>query len=162
MFKRYVYFACHVDCSKSLSILWICSILGVWKFACSLLTGEPRECTFSCGAAVRWWMPWRLYQGSYSFCPFFASSWAPCGGMWEEVALSLPLILGPCSFLFCCSNSLFVVFRNRLRLLTQFLEHLVSEGSQDVHVHNALGKISLIAITTQNTSSRFLHGTRKR
>ncbi|KAL7607233.1 hypothetical protein Lser_V15G14981 [Lactuca serriola] len=26
--------------------------------------------------------------------------------------------------------------RNRLRLLTQFLEHLVSEGSQDVHVHN--------------------------
>ncbi|KAI5602621.1 hypothetical protein BDE02_01G167200 [Populus trichocarpa] len=52
--------------------------------------------------------------------------------------------------------------RNRLRLLTQFLEHLVSEGSQDVHVHNALGKISLIAITTQNTSSRFLHGTRKR
>ncbi|KAG5064403.1 hypothetical protein JHK85_005586 [Glycine max] len=27
---------------------------------------------------------------------------------------------------------------NRLRLLTQFLEHLVSEGSQDVHVHNAL------------------------
>ncbi|TQD92135.1 hypothetical protein C1H46_022292 [Malus baccata] len=28
--------------------------------------------------------------------------------------------------------------RNRLRLLTQFLEHLVSEGSQDVHVHNAL------------------------
>ncbi|CAN7002475.1 unnamed protein product [Brassica rapa subsp. trilocularis] len=31
--------------------------------------------------------------------------------------------------------------RNRLRLLTQFLEHLVTEGSQDVHVHNALGKI---------------------
>ncbi|KAL0744142.1 hypothetical protein Bca4012_085655 [Brassica carinata] len=31
--------------------------------------------------------------------------------------------------------------RNRLRLLTQFLEHLVSEGSHDVHVHNALGKI---------------------
>ncbi|KAG5405545.1 hypothetical protein IGI04_011664 [Brassica rapa subsp. trilocularis] len=28
--------------------------------------------------------------------------------------------------------------RNRLRLLTQFLEHLVSEGSQDVHVHNSL------------------------
>ncbi|CAN1748692.1 Clathrin heavy chain 1 [Linum perenne] len=28
--------------------------------------------------------------------------------------------------------------RNRLRLLTQFLEHLVSEGTQDVHVHNAL------------------------
>ncbi|KAH7858139.1 hypothetical protein Vadar_020404 [Vaccinium darrowii] len=31
--------------------------------------------------------------------------------------------------------------RNRLRLLTQFLEHLVNEGSQDVYVHNALGKI---------------------
>lgn len=31
--------------------------------------------------------------------------------------------------------------RNRLRLLTQFLEHLISDGSQDVHVHNALGKI---------------------
>ncbi|KAF9597986.1 hypothetical protein IFM89_023471 [Coptis chinensis] len=28
--------------------------------------------------------------------------------------------------------------RNRLLLLTQFLEHLVSEGSQDVHVHDAL------------------------
>ncbi|GFY82277.1 clathrin, heavy chain [Actinidia rufa] len=32
----------------------------------------------------------------------------------------------------------FVVVRNCLRLLTQFLEHLVSEGNQDVHVHNAL------------------------
>ncbi|KAF3449311.1 hypothetical protein FNV43_RR10039 [Rhamnella rubrinervis] len=31
--------------------------------------------------------------------------------------------------------------RNRLHILTQFLENLVSEGSQDVHVHNALGKI---------------------
>ncbi|CAF2377021.1 unnamed protein product [Brassica rapa] len=31
--------------------------------------------------------------------------------------------------------------RNRLCLLAQFLEHLVSEGSQDVHVHNALRKI---------------------
>ncbi|OIW02584.1 hypothetical protein TanjilG_24035 [Lupinus angustifolius] len=31
--------------------------------------------------------------------------------------------------------------RNRLRLLTQFLEHLVSEGSQDVHVHNALAAV---------------------
>lgn len=26
-------------------------------------------------------------------------------------------------------------------VLAQFLEHLVSEGSQDTHVHNALGKI---------------------
>ncbi|WZY96091.1 hypothetical protein YC2023_068420 [Brassica napus] len=32
--------------------------------------------------------------------------------------------------------------RNRLRLLTQFLEHLVTEGSQDVHVHNALEQVS--------------------
>jgi clathrin heavy chain len=31
--------------------------------------------------------------------------------------------------------------RNQLRLLTQFLEHLVSEESQDIHVHNALSKI---------------------
>ncbi len=29
--------------------------------------------------------------------------------------------------------------RNRLKLLTPFLEHLISEGSQDPHVHNALG-----------------------
>ena len=40
-----------------------------------------------------------------------------------------------------CSFTYFFPCRNRLRLLTQFLEHLVSEGSQDVHVHNALGKI---------------------
>ncbi|KAF3448076.1 hypothetical protein FNV43_RR08784 [Rhamnella rubrinervis] len=31
--------------------------------------------------------------------------------------------------------------RNRLHLLTPFLEQLVIEGSEDVHVHNALGKI---------------------
>ena len=46
-----------------------------------------------------------------------------------------------------------VVFRNRLRLLTQFLEHLVSEGSQDVHVHNALGKI---IIDSNNNPEHFL------
>ncbi|KAG9142165.1 hypothetical protein Leryth_007608 [Lithospermum erythrorhizon] len=39
--------------------------------------------------------------------------------------------------------------RNRLRLLTQFLEHLVSEGSQDVHVHNALDE--LINVTNKNS-----------
>lgn len=44
-------------------------------------------------------------------------------------------------------------FRNRLRLLTQFLEHLVSEGSQDVHVHNALGKI---IIDSNNNPEHFL------
>ncbi|KAL5070645.1 hypothetical protein RYX36_021532 [Vicia faba] len=33
--------------------------------------------------------------------------------------------------------------RNRLRLLSQFLEHLMSEGSQDVHVHNTMGKINI-------------------
>eukprot|EP00246_Nothoceros_aenigmaticus_P001174 TRINITY_DN1157_c0_g1_i1.p1 TRINITY_DN1157_c0_g1~~TRINITY_DN1157_c0_g1_i1.p1 ORF type:complete len:1698 (-),score=398.34 TRINITY_DN1157_c0_g1_i1:654-5747(-) len=43
--------------------------------------------------------------------------------------------------------------RNRLRLLTQFLEHLVSEGSQDVHVHNALGKI---IIDMNNNPEHFL------
>ncbi|KNA23309.1 hypothetical protein SOVF_026060 [Spinacia oleracea] len=43
--------------------------------------------------------------------------------------------------------------RNRLRLLTQFLEHLVSEGSQDVHVHNALGKI---IIESNNNPEHFL------
>ncbi|XP_008369269.1 clathrin heavy chain 2-like isoform X1 [Malus domestica] len=43
--------------------------------------------------------------------------------------------------------------RNRLRLLTQFLEHLVSEGSQDVHVHNALGKI---IIDSGNNPEHFL------
>ncbi|XP_071927132.1 clathrin heavy chain 1-like [Coffea arabica] len=43
--------------------------------------------------------------------------------------------------------------RNRLRLLTQFLEHLVSEGSQDVYVHNALGKI---IIDSNNNPEHFL------
>ncbi|KAJ1437607.1 Tetratricopeptide-like helical domain superfamily [Sesbania bispinosa] len=43
--------------------------------------------------------------------------------------------------------------RNRLRLLTQFLEHLVSEGSQDVHVHNAMGKI---IIDSNNNPEHFL------
>lgn len=47
----------------------------------------------------------------------------------------------------------FVAYRNRLRLLTQFLEHLVSEGSQDVHVHNALGKI---IIDSNNNPEHFL------
>lgn len=47
----------------------------------------------------------------------------------------------------------FVNFRNRLQLLTQFLEHLVSEGSQDVHVHNALGKI---IIDSNNNPEHFL------
>ena len=31
--------------------------------------------------------------------------------------------------------------RNRLRLLTPFLEQLVAEGSKDAGVHSALGKI---------------------
>ncbi|PPS19407.1 hypothetical protein GOBAR_AA01162 [Gossypium barbadense] len=46
-----------------------------------------------------------------------------------------------------------MVSRNRLHLLTQFLEHLVSEGSQDVHVHNALGKI---IIDNNNNPEHFL------
>lgn len=65
---------------------------------------------------------------------------------------SLPLIPG--SFLLIhFSHVLIVIFRNRLRLLTQFLEHLVSEGSQDVHVHNALGKI---IIDSNNNPEHFL------
>ncbi|GLI67875.1 hypothetical protein VaNZ11_012164 [Volvox africanus] len=43
--------------------------------------------------------------------------------------------------------------RNRLKLLTPFLEHLISEGSQDPHVHNALGKI---IIDTNNNPEHFL------
>jgi clathrin heavy chain len=38
-------------------------------------------------------------------------------------------------------------------LLMQFLQHLVSEGSQDVHVHNALGKIIL---DSNNNPEHFL------
>ncbi|KAL0708360.1 hypothetical protein Bca4012_074786 [Brassica carinata] len=50
--------------------------------------------------------------------------------------------------------------RNRLRLLTQFLEHLVTEGSQDVHVHNALGKIIIDSNNNPELSSAvkaFMH-----
>ncbi|EFJ17279.1 hypothetical protein SELMODRAFT_115182 [Selaginella moellendorffii] len=43
--------------------------------------------------------------------------------------------------------------RNRLRLLTPFLENLVSEGSKDVAVHNALAKI---AVDTSNNPEHFL------
>ena len=55
--------------------------------------------------------------------------------------------------LFSWSYLFDVSVRNRLRLLTQFLEHLVSEGSQDVHVHNALGKI---IIDSNNNPEHFL------
>jgi len=43
--------------------------------------------------------------------------------------------------------------RNRLKLLTGFLEHLVGEGSRDPHVHNALGKI---IIDANNNPEHFL------
>mmetsp|Transcript_40808 Transcript_40808/g.97020 ORF Transcript_40808/g.97020 Transcript_40808/m.97020 type:complete len:1701 (-) Transcript_40808:29-5131(-) len=43
--------------------------------------------------------------------------------------------------------------RHRLKLLSPFLEHLVSEGSTDVHVHNALGKI---IIDANNNPEHFL------
>lgn len=43
--------------------------------------------------------------------------------------------------------------RNRLKLLNPFLEHLVSEGSQDPAVHNALGKI---IIDANNNPEHFL------
>ncbi|KAK2376500.1 clathrin heavy chain [Trifolium repens] len=41
------------------------------------------------------------------------------------------------------------VKRNRLRLITQILENLVSEGSRDVHVHNALGTPKLAVVAYQ-------------
>ena len=44
-------------------------------------------------------------------------------------------------------------FRCRLKLLNPFLEHLVSEGSHDPHVHNALGKI---IIDSNNNPEHFL------
>lgn len=60
------------------------------------------------------------------------------------------IVTFPCKGFFIL---LLCFFRNRLRLLTQFLEHLVSEGSQDVHVHNALGKI---IIDSNNNPEHFL------
>lgn len=44
--------------------------------------------------------------------------------------------------------------RNRLRFLTRLLECLVSEGSRDVDVHNALGKI---IIDNNNNPQHFSH-----
>ena len=43
--------------------------------------------------------------------------------------------------------------RNRLKLLNPFLEHLVSEGSTDPAVHNALGKI---IVDSNNNPEHFL------
>lgn len=43
--------------------------------------------------------------------------------------------------------------RNRLKLLTPFLELLVGEGSTDPEVHNAMGKI---LIDTNNNPEHFL------
>jgi len=43
--------------------------------------------------------------------------------------------------------------RNRLKLLNPFLEHLVSEGSADPAVHNALGKI---IVDSNNNPEHFL------
>eukprot|EP00958_Prasinococcus_capsulatus_P003761 scaffold346_cov387-Prasinococcus_capsulatus_cf.AAC.4 len=43
--------------------------------------------------------------------------------------------------------------RNRLKLLSGFLDHLVKEGSQDPHVHNAMGKIM---IDSNNNPEHFL------
>lgn len=43
--------------------------------------------------------------------------------------------------------------RNRIRLLSPFLNQLVTEGSQDTHVHSALGKI---IIDTNNNPEHFL------
>lgn len=68
----------------------------------------------------------------------------------NDVCLVIILLSWP---LFIFLSFLLMNFRNRLRLLTQFLEHLVSEGSQDVHVHNALGKI---IIDSNNNPEHFL------
>jgi len=43
--------------------------------------------------------------------------------------------------------------RNRLKILTPFLEHLINEGSTDVHVHNAIAKV---IIDTNNNPEHFL------
>jgi clathrin heavy chain len=43
--------------------------------------------------------------------------------------------------------------RNRLKMLTPFLEHLVSEGSVDANVHNALG---MILIDSNSNPEHFL------
>jgi len=44
--------------------------------------------------------------------------------------------------------------RNRMQLLSGFLDHLVSEGSTDPHVHNALGKI---IVDANNNPEHFLN-----
>lgn len=43
--------------------------------------------------------------------------------------------------------------RNKLRLLGNFLEHMINENSTDVHVHNALGKL---VIESNNNPEHFL------
>lgn len=43
--------------------------------------------------------------------------------------------------------------RNKVKILSAFLEHLVNEGSTDVHVHNALGKI---IVDSNNNPDHFL------
>lgn len=132
-------------------------MLMTWEFF-SQLVGQPWECSFSSRTAVRWWVPWRFYQRVDSFCPLSPSCRTSGGRMWEKVdilTIFFPLLMIIPSIRthpFFSSLSLSVV-RNRLRLLTQFLEHLVSEGSQDVHVHNALGKI---IIDSNNNPEHFL------
>ena len=53
----------------------------------------------------------------------------------------------------CCAAGAQVEKRNRLKLLNPFLEHLVSEGSTDPAVHNALGKI---IVDSNNNPEHFL------
>ena len=52
-----------------------------------------------------------------------------------------------------CSHDDALFWWCRLKLLNPFLEHLVSEGSHDPHVHNALGKI---IIDSNNNPEHFL------
>ena len=44
--------------------------------------------------------------------------------------------------------------RNKLRMLGNFLEHMINENSMDVHVHNALGKL---IIESNNNPEHFLN-----
>lgn len=56
-------------------------------------------------------------------------------------------------YIFLKSVHMQVEKRNRLKLLNPFLEHLVSEGSTDPAVHNALGKI---IVDSNNNPEHFL------
>lgn len=79
---------------------------------------------------------------------------------WESIKPGLYLNCTLLCGVLCCAVlyrtlhcMLQVEKRNRLKLLTPFLEHLIREGSTDPHVHDALGKI---IIDTNNNPEHFL------